>query len=95
MPLASHSIQSEGTSFALFCSIQKGSYPLFFQWLKNGQVLTSAPEGNFKLDTSERHNILTIAEVHRSDAGNYTCIVRNAFGSDSQNVLLDVRGIES
>jgi hypothetical protein len=95
MPLASHSIQSEGTSFTLLCSIQKGSYPLFFQWLKNGQVLTSAPEANFKLDTSERHNILTIAEVHRNDAGNYTCVVRNAFGSDSQNVLLDVRGIES
>ena len=86
--------QIEGTKFRLFCSIQKGSSPLFFQWSKNDHILNSKPEVNYKIETSEELSIISIASVHRSDSGNYSCFVRNAFGTDSQNVVLNVRGIK-
>jgi hypothetical protein len=87
--------QTEGTKFRQFCSIQKGSSPLFFQWTKNEQILSSKPEVNYKIETSDEHSIIIISNVRRSDAGNYSCIVRNAFGTDSQTVSLNVRGIHT
>ncbi len=85
--------QTEGTKFRILCSIQKGSTPLFFQWSKNNQILISRPEVNYKIETSDELSILSIASVHRSDSGNYSCFVRNAFGTDSQSVVLNVKGI--
>ncbi len=87
--------QTEGTKFRVFCSIQKGSNPLFFQWAKNEEIISSKHETNYKIETSDEHSILIISSVRRSDSGNYSCFVRNAFGTDSQTVVLNVRGIES
>ncbi len=95
MSLVSVINQTEGTKFRQFCSIQKGSGPLFFQWTKNEQILSSKPEVNYKIETSDEHSIIIISNVRRSDAGNYSCIVRNAFGTDSQTVSLNVRGIHT
>jgi len=85
--------QTESTKFRVFCSVQKGSTPLFFQWTRNNQILSPKPEVNYKVETSDEHSIFIISNVSRFDAGNYSCIVRNAFGSDSQTVSLNVRGI--
>ncbi len=94
-PYLSHKNQSEGSHFQLFCTVEEGSLPLFFEWSKNGQSLKANPEVNYKIENFEKFSTFTIPKIDRKDAGNYTCIVRNAFGTDSQNVLLTVKGMNS
>jgi len=66
---------------------------LFFQWLKDGQVIKPNPDLNYKIDNFDRFSTFNIEKIDRKDAANYTCVVRNAFGSDSQYSLLTVEGM--
>ena len=92
-PQLSHIKQIIGTTFQPFCSVESGSVPLFFEWSRNGQSLKSGPEIGYKIDNSEMFSIFTIKTIDTSDVGNYSCRVRNAFGSDTQTVLLSIKGI--
>jgi len=87
-----HRNQSEGTRFLFTCSILEGSVPLFFQWSKNGNAIKMNHESNYKIENFEQHSTLTIPKVDRNDSGNYTCITSNAIGTDSQSVLLTIKG---
>ena len=80
----------EGSRFHALCSVEKGSTPLFFQWIKNGEKIIS--NENVKIEMSDSFANIVIANVKRSDSGNYTCNVKNAFGSDTYTVNLVVRG---
>jgi hypothetical protein len=84
-----------GSPFRIYCSTFAGEKPLFFQFTKNGQTLSNNPEANYKIESSEdlQVSVFSIKSVERSDSGNYSCISRNAFGSDSQTVQLLVRGL--
>ena len=84
---------TEGFSFRLFCHSSGGTKPLFFQWNKNGQTLVNSQESEYKIENNEDYSLFTIKSVDRSDSGNYSCIVRNAFGTDIQSVLLTVKGL--
>ena len=92
-PHLSHKIQKEGSYFQQFCSVQEGSEPFFFTWHKNGEVLKSGHDTNYKIENSKRTSTLTIEKIDRKDSSNYTCNVRNGLGSDSQIALLTVEGI--
>ena len=92
-PHLSHQIQSEGSYFQQFCSVQKGSGPFFFVWYRNGEVIKSEPDPNYKIENSKRYSTLTIERIERKDSANYSCSVRNGLGTDSQNVMLTVEGI--
>jgi hypothetical protein len=94
-PYLSHKNQTEGSYFQLLCTVQEGSLPLFFEWSKNGHSIKTNPDVNYKIDNFERSSTLTIPKINRKDTGNYTCIVRNTFGTDSQTVLLTVKGMLS
>jgi hypothetical protein len=94
-PYLSHKNQSEGTHFQLLCTVEEGSLPLFFEWSKNGQSLKAKQDVNYEIDNSKKFSTFSISKIDRRDAGNYTCVVRNAFGTDSQNVLLTVKGMIS
>jgi len=87
-----HKNQTEGSHFQIFCTVEEGSLPLFFEWSRNGQLIKSSPDVNYKIDNSDRFSTFTIAKIDRKDAANYTCVVRNAFGTDSQSVLLSIKG---
>ena len=76
----------------MYCSIEEGSEPLFFEWSKNGQIIRPAPDVKYRIDNLKLSSGLTIEKVARSDAGNYSCLVKNGVGSDSKNVLLNVKG---
>ena len=92
-PLHSPRTQSEGSSFGVFCVLDEGSLPVFFEWTKNGQTIKPGPDVNYKVENSKKLSSLTIDEIMRSDSGNYSCVVRNAIGSDIQSLLLNVKGI--
>lgn len=85
--------QDEGGNFQMLCSVGKGSEPFFFEWSKNGLLIKPGPDIKPRIENSQISSTLTIVKVARSDAGNYSCLVRNAVGSDSQSVLLIVKGL--
>ncbi len=92
-PLLSQRNQTEGSYFQILCAVQEGSLPLFFEWSKNGHSIKANPDVNYKIDNFEKYSTLIIAKIDRKDAGNYSCVVHNSIGSDSQSVLLSIKGI--
>lgn len=79
-----------GSSFTSLCSSLTGSQPLKFEWFKNE---VPVQDERFKVLSLDIMSTLSIAKVDTSDADNYTCIVRNAFGSDSVSTVLNIKGI--
>ena len=84
--------QAEGSNFRIFCSVEEGSEPFFFEWSKNGQIIRPSPDVKYRIDNFKISSTLTIENVARSDAGNYSCLAKNGVGSDSQFVQLNVKG---
>ena len=89
-PVFNQKVQGENSSFVILCQAQVGSVPLFFDWFKNGQSIKS--NHKYQIDYSKKYSTLNIEKMSREDAGNYTCKVKNAHGSDSLNVQLNVKG---
>ncbi|RWR98355.1 cell adhesion molecule-like protein, partial [Dinothrombium tinctorium] len=87
--LSKQEVFTDGTKFFSACYIKKGSKPIFFQWLKNGHVLNEDDE--IKIESSEDVSLFTIKHVKLNDAGNYTCVAKNAIGADSSTVVLTVK----
>jgi hypothetical protein len=77
------------------CHTFAGTKPVFYQWTKNGQVLANSPQSDYKIETFEDNSQFVIKSVDRTDSGNYSCIARNAFGTDSQSALLIVKGLKN
>ena len=69
-------------------SIEEGSFPIFFEWFKNSKPLKPNPDVNYKIENSEMLSTLKIIKIDLNDVGNYTCIAKNTFGSDSQTIYL-------
>jgi hypothetical protein len=94
MPFPPQTILPENTSFRLLCYSSSGTKPLYFQWHKNGHLLSSNEHSNYKIETSNDNpqSILIIQKVVGNDAGNYSCICTNAFGNDIQYSSLIVKG---
>ena len=87
--------QSENTYFQIFCAVDRGSDPLFFEWLINEVKVKPSPDVNYKIENNKRFSILSIEKLRQKDSANYGCVVSNQFGSDSQNTLLTVKGLET
>jgi len=80
----------EGSYFTIICAVYEGSLPLFFQWSRNDQAISDT---NIEIASSDkRSSRLTIEKVTSNDSGNYTCNVKNAFGSDSHSTSLQIKG---
>lgn len=88
--ITSTSIESN-TNFIHVCAANAGSQPLTFEWRIEGQAIKSSER--HVIDDSEQHSLLSIKKVQLAEAGNYTCVVKNAFGSDSYTFSLQVKGI--
>lgn len=93
IPLHSQTL-TEGSLYRSVCSASAGDKPLFFHWTKNGQKLTNNQKNDYKIENIEelQLSVLTIKSVERSDSGNYSCIVGNAFGEDIKHSQLFVKG---
>ena len=92
MPLIGNRDETEGSYFQVFCSISRGSLPLFFEWTRNGQTIKSSPDVNYKIESFERFSTFTIEKIDRRDVGNYSCVATNALGTDIQSSVLTVKG---
>lgn len=79
---------SEGQSVVATCTVAEGSKPIQLQWLKNGQEVHDSATVN--VGRHETYTALIIKKVSVEDAGNYTCVAKNAFGYDRYTSLLVV-----
>ena len=82
--------QELGKKFIIPCYIEQGSKPFKFEWKKNGRTLLS--NNHQRIETSDDMTGLTIDQVDSSDSGNFSCIVSNSVGFDSQFTVLLVKG---
>lgn len=82
----------EGTFQAFLCSINTGTVPVTFTYLLNGKPIAEEPP-NVKIDNvNSKVSMLTLQQIRKSDAGVYSCVVKNHFGSDSATWTLTVNG---
>ena len=78
-------------SFHLSCNAFKGSKPINFEWLKNGQSLHY--ENGLIFDSKSSSSSLTFEEVNFDHSGNYSCKASNTDGFDQVSTLLQVKGL--
>lgn len=72
--------EPEGYPFSLTVGVA-GSMPLVYQWKFNGLNLT-----NNNHITGAQSNVLTIANAHAGDVGNYQLFMTNAYGNQASSV---------
>ena len=82
----------EGQRFAVMCAVRKGSLPMTFSWRRNGVPVPQNDEIKV-VHNDDYQETLQIMKLSATHIGNYTCAVKNAFGSDqiSVGVLLKLR----
>lgn len=80
LSLAPTSLTLETGDNATFTATATGSYPLFFQWRLNGVNLPSATGP-----------VLTLIDLALAQAGQYSIVVSNAYGSRTNSASLTVR----
>ena len=80
-------------SLQIFCAVQQGVQPFFFDWSKNGQPIRSGPGNRWEIENTKKISTLIIERIDKQDAGNYSCLVKNKHGSDSTNFEVNVKGM--
>uniref|UniRef100_T1III8 Down syndrome cell adhesion molecule-like protein Dscam2 n=1 Tax=Strigamia maritima TaxID=126957 RepID=T1III8_STRMM len=68
---------TEGVLARVSCVVYQGDLPIVINWLRNGKILSSN-ENIITKSIDDYSSILTIENVQRHHAGNYTCIARNS-----------------
>lgn len=78
-----------GDITAITCTIKRGSRPVNFKWLHNGQEMRI--DSKYKITSSDATSQFFIGEIQASDIGNFTCIASNAYGTHSktENVFME------
>ncbi|KAH7936604.1 hypothetical protein HPB49_001639 [Dermacentor silvarum] len=84
-PLVLPSDVVTGVNTRLLCNVQKGTRPLTFAWIKDG---ASVRDG---VSSQDDFSLLSIDPVTAESAGNYTCVVSNAAGTDRYTSTLEVK----
>lgn len=80
-----------GLSTKVFCTVEKGSKPLRFQWKFNGKNIQESDK-TVVIATYDDFSVLNVDPVSSKHSGNYTCVVKNQEGEDSYTVPLIVQG---
>lgn len=65
----------------------RGQAPFTYKWFKNGNMIPKSSKEN----SNDKFSALVIDPIKPTSAGNYTCVVTNAYGSSSYSALLVVR----
>lgn len=82
------------STIRLACTVSEGSLPINFIWTRNGQVLGKLPFiSKTSIEAKEFVSTLTIKDIRKEDAGNYSCSAQNNWGLDTQWSLLHLKGM--
>ena len=88
IPLASPTITLQPTNLtvlagnsATFSARASGAAPFGYQWLKNGNIIANGTG-----ITGATTNVLTLAGVTTTNAGNYSLVITNVYGSSTSSV---------
>lgn len=76
-----------GDSFSILCLAITGTKPLKFEWFINNSLLDKSKIQSI----NDANSLLTFTSIETTDAGNYSCRVSNAHGSDMIFTLLSVK----
>lgn len=82
------SIMNHGDDLQLICTAE-GVKPIYYKWYKDNKPLESR-RVDHRMNAS--HPILQLNSLVLSDNGNYTCRVRNKFGSIENSFIVVVNG---
>ena len=74
----------------LTCNVYQGSQLLQFKWFKNEILLNSE---DVEIETKNIFSHLTLPKIDIEDSANYSCVVSNQFGFDTQWSVLQVKGL--
>ena len=85
--------QNLGTKLKIFCVIQQGTKPFYFEWSKNDKPIAPS-DPHYQIDSRDEESELMISKLKLNDSGNYSCVVRNDFGFDSQLTQIFVKGLK-
>ena len=92
-PILTNQQSDVNASLQILCSVRQGDQPLFFEWFKNSKSLKQVPGVSWEIDNSKQFSLLNFQRLTEADAGNYSCLVKNIYGSDTINFLLTIRGM--
>ena len=80
-----------GTDISVSCSANKGTKPIRYTWYYDGNILN--PGLGVEIESTRNALNLAIISATSKHSGNYTCIAKNSYGSDSYSASLNIRGI--
>lgn len=90
-PLAFPSNVNLGERVTVTCVAAVGRKPFDFVWMHDGKTLANSKR-KYSRVVVDNIVTMTIEQVTAQDVGNYTCAVRNDFGSDIATAALIVEG---
>ncbi|KAG8173213.1 hypothetical protein JTE90_023106 [Oedothorax gibbosus] len=77
-----------GERGSVACTIRSGDTPVDFLWKKDERDIKESD--GIKIQSILDSSFLVISSVSSKSSGNYTCIVKNSFGSDQYTSILKV-----
>ena len=81
----------ENKKFHLNCHVNSERSPITsFEWLLNGQRVV--PNENVLIDQVRDSLFLTIKSMNSSYNGEYSCLIKSAFGEDSKSMQVRLNG---
>lgn len=78
-----------GRTVNFVCSVVAGKVAEFL-WTKQGQLIKD--DAKFRVNIEPEASMLLIRNVDLNDAGDYTCVAKNAFSEDRVSTSLRVEG---
>lgn len=82
---------SIGEDAAATCAVKKGTTgPFLLSWNKGGHEIENTDRITVAIKATSA--MLSIDSLQVGDVGNYTCVAKNAFGSDTLTLSLLVSG---